>query len=278
MHRLLTISIAIVFIMSAVSCGPTRHAIQVEMRHPSKSGLELGGKIVSVLYSATGVADADLYNEKMADSFAKALENDYGTGDGSVLLHKVEDPRGNYAQRDSLMKMLIKTGSDFVILFGPITIEHRESGAIPLKVNLYCYDGMNKEDRVFAFTGTTVLSSLHSETIADEASHAGKILSQTFISQWKHEQYSITYYDSQRWYEALARAEQYDWKGAMYIWISLLDSKDILKRASAEYNIAVACYMLGDMELAHLWLEKSKADNDMPTLTDALSKRIDARR
>ena len=264
--------------MSVVSCGPTRHAIPVEMRYPSKSGLELGGKTVSVLYSATGESHADLYNEKMADSFAKALEKDYSTGEGSVLLHKVHDPKGRYAQRDSLIRMLIRTGSDFVILFGPMTAQMKDSGSIPLKVNLYCYDGMNKEDRVFAFTGTTVLSSLHPETIADEAAHAGKILSQSFVSQWKQEQYSITYYDSQVWYEALARAEQYDWKGAMDIWISLLDSRDIMKRANAEYNIAVACYMLGDMDLADQWLEKSKADNDMPTLTDALRKRIDARR
>ena len=43
------------FFLAAVSCGPSRHAIHVEMRHPSKSGLELGGKIVSVVYSDTGL-------------------------------------------------------------------------------------------------------------------------------------------------------------------------------------------------------------------------------
>ena len=35
-----------------------------------------------------------------------------------------------------------------------------------------------------------------------------------------------------------------------------------------------ACYLLGDFELAEEWLKKSKADNDMPTLTDAMTKRI----
>jgi hypothetical protein len=72
--------------------------------------------------------------------------------------------------------------------------------------------------------------------------------------------------------------EEYDWLGAMEIWLSLLDTNDLLKRACAEYNIAVACYMLGDFELADEWLEKSKADNNMPTLTDAMSKRIKARK
>ena len=60
----------------------------------------------------------------------------------------------------------------------------------------------------------------------------------------------------------------------MDIWLALLDTNDLMKRASAEYNLSGACFMLGDLELAHEWLEKSKADNDMPTLTDAMTKRI----
>ena len=36
------------------SCGPSRYAVQVEMRHPSKSGLELTGKNLSVVYLTDG--------------------------------------------------------------------------------------------------------------------------------------------------------------------------------------------------------------------------------
>ena len=57
----------IIFVLS-VSCGPSRHAIHVEMRHPSKSGLELGGKIVSVVYSGIGDKVTDTFNKDMADS------------------------------------------------------------------------------------------------------------------------------------------------------------------------------------------------------------------
>ena len=98
------------------------------------------------------------------------------------------------------------------------------------------------------------------------------------MPQWKPEYYSIAYYDSTKWYEALMKAEQYDWKGAMDIWISLLDSQDVMKRACAEYNISVACYMLGDMALAEQWLDRSDAENKMPTLSDAMRKRIEARK
>ena len=51
----------------------------------------------------------------------------------------------------------------------------------------------------------------------------------------------------------------------------------MMKKATAEYNIAVACYMLGDFDLATQWLDRSDADNMMPTLSDALRKRINSR-
>ena len=43
-------ALVILTVLAVVSCGPSRHAVQVEMRYPSKSGLDLSGKTVSVVY------------------------------------------------------------------------------------------------------------------------------------------------------------------------------------------------------------------------------------
>ena len=51
-----------------------------------------------------------------------------------------------------------------------------------------------------------------------------------------------------------------------------------MKKATAEYNISVACYMMGEFDLAGEWLDRSDADNKLPTLSDALRKRIEARK
>jgi len=51
----------------------------------------------------------------------------------------------------------------------------------------------------------------------------------------------------------------------------------LMKRACAEYNISVACYMLGDYTLALEWLDLSDKDNKLP-ISDAMRKRIDARK
>ena len=275
MKKLLLIGV----ILAAVSCGPSRHAIGVMMRYPSSSGLELGGKIITVAHSNIGKPATDEFTKAMATSFAEVLEDDYATGKGSIKIVGVDGSKADYAQKDSLVKIIMNTGADMVFLLAsPVCDLENTSGAIPMKVTMYCYDGMNKDDKVFAFTGTTVISSSNPASLMNEAEDAGKTIAETFKAQWKTEQYSIAYFDSTKWYEALYRAEEYDWLGAMDIWISLLDTNDILKRACAEYNISVACYMLGDFHLADEWLKKSKADNDMPTLTDAMSKRIEARK
>ena len=103
-------------------------------------------------------------------------------------------------------------------------------------------------------------------------------MAQSFKTRWKTEPYSLAYFDTEKWYKALDKAEAYDWKGAMDQWFKLLDTNDLMRRACAEYNIALACYMLGDYALAEQWLDRSDADNKLPNMSDTLRKRIEARK
>jgi hypothetical protein len=272
--RFISISILAVLL---VSCGPSRHAIHVEMRHPSRSGMELAGKIVSVISMDGEDERENLVCGNMADAFAKALEEGYGTGEGSVGLFCV-DRNSDYTSRDSLVSLLMQTGSDVVFLMDVSSSGSMTSAGLPVKVSIYAYDAMDKEEKVKHFTGTKVLAASTDEGLVEEASKTGKLVADPFESQWKQEQYSVAYYDTAKWYESVIRAEQYDWKGAMDIWIELLDTRDLMKKASAEYNIAVACYMMGDYYLAEEWLDRSDADNKLPTLSDGLRKRIEARK
>ena len=216
----------------------------------------------------------------------------------------------DYSKKDSLFNILMDTGSDIVFLFdtvrfgtmtvgGPSRVSYPSSldsayvsnGSVPYTMKLYCYDGMNKEDKVQAYGGTstarpevysngkddsTVALSKAWKSLGIEGWDAGVKVADSFKSQWKHEQYSIVYYDAEKWYDALGKADQYDWKGAIDIWMKLLDVNDPMKRACAEYNISVACYMLGDYALAVEWLDLSDKENKLP-ISDALRKRIEAR-
>lgn len=270
--------VILTFALLLVSCGPSRYTVHVEMRHPSKTGLDLAGKIVSVVYYSGKDSLENEAAENMAMGFAEVIEKDNGTGDGSVGVYSVERSAGNYTLKDSLVNLVIQTDGDVVFLLDATIADNLTPEGTPVKVELYCYDGLGKEDVVKKFIGNSIIPSLSSEGLGADALIAGKHVAESFKAQWKHEQYSIAYYDSLRWYEALERADHYDWKGAMDIWFEFLESHDALKRAAAEYNIAVACYMLGDFVLAQQWLDKSVAENDMPTLTEAMRKRIEARK
>lgn len=309
MKRILAICLFISLL--AVSCGPVKHAIHIEMRHPSKVGVDLVGKNVSVVYLENDNDISTAFNESMADGFAYTLEQDYGAATPISIFRMRQVAGADYSSKDSLFNILMDTGADVVFLFdtvkfgamtvgGPSRVSYPSrpdssyvsTGSIPFTMKLFCYDGMGKEDKVQAFGGSsisrpevysngkddsTIAVSKAWKALGTEGWDAGVQVAESFKSQWKHEQYSIIYYNSDSWYKALEKAEQYDWKGAMDIWMSHLGTNDLMKRACAEFNISVACYMLGDYTLASEWLDLSDKDNKLP-ISDAMRKRIDARK
>lgn len=95
-------------------------------------------------------------------------------------------------------------------------------------------------------------------------------------SEWKREQYSLYYFESDEWYTALEKAEAFDWKAAMNIWMEQMNSKNVLKRGASAYNLATACYMLGEYELALEWLNQADKEADLLT-SEGLRKRINTK-
>lgn len=275
MKRIVLYIISLLALMT--SCGPVRYALNVEMRYPSKSGLDLAGKIVSVVFLENEDSVARAFNNGMAESFAYTLEADYGTGEGSIGVYRMRP--GVYSSKDSLINLLGDTGSDVVFLLDTVRLGTPSQGSsvTPFTVTIYGFDGMDPSEKVYAYSGTSNVHLGESADVADEGLTVGIQLSSSFKSQWKHEQYTIFYFENDKWYKPLELAAEYKWKEAMELWFGLLSSNDMLRRSCAEYNIAVACYMLGDYELAGEWLDRSDTDNKLAQ-SDALRKRINARR
>lgn len=245
-------------LLAAVSCGPSRYVIPVEMRHPSSAGVELSGKVISVVCLENDDAEDSMKCQALAEGFASALESSYVTPNDTVEVYRMRVNDGtDYASRDVLVGLLMDTGADFVFLFDTLGTD---------RLALHCYDAMDKEDKVHTYT-----AALESEN--PDMSALGQKIAASFKPQWKTEQYSIVYFEGSRWYEALVKAEQMDWKGAIDLWIGLLKSSDPLKRSCAEYNIAVACYMLGENKLASEWLDRSDAECEL-SLSSGLRKRL----
>ena len=298
----------LLLLFAVVSCGPSKYTMHLETRQPSKAGVDLDGKNLSVIYLEDGSKIQDGFNAYMAEGFASYLEKDYGTGEGSVgVFRMTRSEGGNYASKDTLVNLLMDTGSDVVFLldaveFGEMSVAGRSNvayktsadssvlnvGSIPFTLKMYCFDAMNEAEDVKTFGGTAIaqpevfsdgrlthdqLKEKAYEILAEEGWAAGELVGASFASQWKTEGFSVIYFDSAKWIAALEKADNLDWKAAMDIWFGLLDSKDVLKRSGAAYNIALACYMLGDKDLAASWLDLSDSESELP-LSASLRKRI----
>ena len=97
----------LLLLLAVVSCGPSKYTMHLETRQPSKAGVDLAGKNLSVIYLEDGRAVQDGFNAYMAEGFASYLEKDYGTGDGSIgVFRMTRSEGGNYASKDTLVNLL----------------------------------------------------------------------------------------------------------------------------------------------------------------------------
>ena len=104
-------------LLAFISCGPSKYIVPVEVCHPSKAGVELTDKVISVIYYDDEDESA-IKSKGIAESFAESLEKSYVTPDGDIKVYRLPAGSGqHYASKDSLVSLLMHTGADFVFLF-----------------------------------------------------------------------------------------------------------------------------------------------------------------
>ena len=303
-RSLLSAIAALSALVALQSCDPQAFSMNVEMRYPSSSGMSIDGKSVAVVSLNEDSAKDSVFNECLANGFASAIEKNYFNGAEAVNLYKMPKVGGGvYSNADTLINLIVDTGCDIVFLFdapefGNVQIKEQKTStsgtyypvSVPVAIKLYGFDSLSGSDTVRVWTGTRMLSanmeaSLGRQAAADSlwnrigssAENLGEVSARTFAPVWKEETYTFIYYESpEAWLAAAQYASDYKWNEAMKVWISLLDTNNPMKRSCAEYNIATACFLMGDNELALKWLNSS--DEDYPiSLSKALRKRIQAR-
>lgn len=303
-RSLLSAIAALSALVALQSCDPQAFSMNVEMRYPSSSGMSIDGKSVAVVYLNEDSAKDSVFNECLANGFASAIEKNYFNGAEAVNLYKMPKVGGGvYSNADTLINLIVDTGCDIVFLFdapefGNVQIKEQKTStsgtyypvSVPVAIKLYGFDSLSGSDTVRVWTGTRMLSanmeaSLGRQAAADSlwnrigssAENLGEVSARTFAPVWKEETYTFIYYESpEAWLTAAQYASDYKWNEAMKVWISLLDTNNPMKRSCAEYNIATACFLMGDNELALKWLNSS--DEDYPiSLSKTLRKRIQTR-
>ncbi len=291
------------------ACAPQVFTMNVDMRYPSSSGLDLSGKSIAVAYLDDLSGRDSVFSAYMANGFAQSLEKDYFEGNTVIDVYRLEkDMGGDYADRDTLLNFLMDTGDDVVFLFdapafGPVTasdrqvVEGSESADrmaglnIPYSLSLYAYDSMDK-DSVRTYKGTSNLrqpvfckaeesdEQLEERvwpTLDQQGEKVGIRSASTFLSTWQTESLPLIYYELDKWTDAAQDAYSHKWHSAMDKWMALMDTGNMGMRSAAEYNMATACYLLGDYDLAIKWLDRSDKDSKY-SFSSSLRRKILARK
>ena len=94
------------------ACSPQTFTMNVDMRYPSKSGLDLSRKTMSIVYMDDGTADTTFSN-RIASSLARTLEEEYFRGNEAVGVYKVPS---DSVTLDFMHNLVMDTGDDVVFL------------------------------------------------------------------------------------------------------------------------------------------------------------------
>lgn len=309
MKKLSVLALAASACLAFASCEPAVFSMMLDMRKPSKSGIDLSGKTISVVYMDDLSGRDTVFNAMVAEGFAKALENDYFDGNEAINIYRMEkDMAGDYSSRDTLVNAAMMSGDDVIFLFdspefSAVDLSDRTevtnqddpqrnimmTAKVPFRMSMYAYNTMG-QDTVRVFHGSSTISQpvLCGRDESDEdvryalwqdlgqaGERTGTRSAANFLSNWEASTHYFYYYEyGDKWMEASDAALECRWHDAIDAWIGLLDTRNLTKRAAAEYDIALAFYLLGDYRMSSAWLEQSLADCNL-TLAGILRKELE---
>lgn len=226
------------------SCSANLYRMDLQMRQPSSSGYDLGGKEMGVVYIAPAKDTA--FAKSLAEGFATALEEDYFDGREAVDVFTMSAREAaDYASRDTLLNLIMDTEKDVIFL-----IECQKDASDKARVKLHVYDSMGKADTVRTFGGIVPLSG---EGTSD-AKLTGQKASVKFLSNWRPESFYFYSYDISEWIGAINSAFNFKWYDAMSRWLKISETAKEYKAAYCAFNLATTCYILGDYSLCERWL------------------------
>ena len=291
------------------ACSPQIYPMRLELRQPSKSGLDLSRKSMSIVYMDSVLPADTLFGRTAASALARNLESDYFGGEEQIALYQV--PAADSVSLDLMHSLVMDTGSDVVFLVStrlgtPLLRTNQEvakatqvdsayvcEADVPLVTRLFLYDSMGT-DEVHRYNGSATLRAsvynngmatdeglrtLTYRSLSSQAEEVGRRLSSRFVSEWKEEQFNYYYFDDANvddWVEGLSAVHAGNLSAAVDKWEPLVRKGNALRRACAAYNMAQTFYLMGDYPLAVRWLDVADRLETLE-LTPSLSKRLQER-
>ena len=275
MKRILTLASVVV---ALAACSPQAYVMRLEMRTPSSSGLDLDNKSMAVVYLDNGTYRDSLFNNCFADGLAQGLEKEYFEGKRSIDIYSAYQAEGeDYSSKDSLQSLVMRLNKDVIFLVDQPEFADGEGEKVDCKTEVYVYDSMNAKDEVKRASVARMVTASDAEgsMLGSDAQMLGLGTAKPFLGSWTPESHSVIYFDgfNEQWERALYLASEMRWEEAREIWMELAQHRDILQASCAQYDTALACYMMRQYDLALEWLDLSDK-TQVVSLSQGLRKRI----
>ncbi|MBQ6311127.1 MAG: hypothetical protein IJK74_06225 [Bacteroidales bacterium] len=239
------------------------------------------------------VAVVAAYKDKDADSTASAIlalgaarsiETSNALEEGAVGAFTIpQDEYPGTSDKEYMEGLMLATGSGTLVIikdisYGKVAVSRdlddffSLAGMQTIMANMEVYD---------AITDTTIHSSFVSDTLhfriqpnqdlsqkginsflAEHdsliVSSMGALLARQISNQWIEEEWMlIDYPEEPVWHNAYKDAMDFKWDKAINAWMPMTEDKSGEKASYAAFNIAVACQMLGETDLAIGWVTYS---------------------
>ncbi len=265
-------------VVALAACSPQAYVMRLEMRTPSSSGLDLDNKSMAVVYLDNGTYRDSLFNNCFADGLAQGLEKEYFEGKRSIDIYSAYQAEGeDYSSKDSLQSLVMRLNKDVIFLVDQPEFADGTGEKVDCKTEVYVYDSMNAKDEVkrASVARKVTASDAEGSMLGSDAQMLGLGTAKPFLGSWTPESHSVIYFDgfNEQWERALYLASEMRWEEAREIWMELSQHRDILQASCAQYDTALACYMMRQYDLALEWLDLSDK-TQVVSLSQGLRKRI----
>jgi len=284
-------------VLFAVSCSPVLMDIAVDVKEPSAFNVDLKGCPPSVVFISGRDAFDSLLTSRMAVGIAESIENGFSLEEGAVPVYSYFHDEVNVSNPDDVAFLLTTSGSDRVIVLDSLvrdefSVSYPEGKVLHdtglytstvvnqsfrLGFKMFCMDSLNfgtssveassvvSDDMVWTILADNPVEKEKAVSRAVSSapktySDMGREIGSMFFPQWTEQKRMIVVYEGTNdWYSAYSHAKSFHWEEAMKLWMRLVSSPNPEKVSYAAYNLAVACELQEQYDLALEWLELARS-------------------
>lgn len=276
--------VCIAFFLSA--CAPTQLSLVIDSKVESNDVITLNGRSAAVV-SITRPDDRDsALVVEMGLGVAEGVEKELGLESGTIKVFSYPSSNIDRNKVGSLDLLALQHELDLLIVVDSLIFGHY---SIPLKTTAYIDDSFKHFSEVtlpYSLTlsiydrsqlgvkfkkwvnDTLSWSIVHDEEVANSVAinrvngalkqwvrAEGESVAKVFLPKWNTQERTIISFSGLKWQNGYYLAYDFKWEEAIDVWLSLVKSSNPKKSGAAAYNIAVACEILGEYQLARKWLD-----------------------